>query len=168
MNPRVFYYSGLLLILLAFALLPTQITVRVKHSPQGETETMGFGWTLAPVVGTWGFATLLLGAAESLTPGLKSTARSLPALLLIYSALAYATWMAIRYGQYPFWWIHFGLILAPSILATSVAALHFRRGEKLASILSNQKIRALILTVIFVVPLLFAASTWYFFAIYLQ
>jgi hypothetical protein len=70
--------------------------------------------------------------------------------------------MAIRYGADLFWWAHFEVIAAPSVLATLAATLHLLGKGKLRA-LESTKIRMAILTVVLAAPLLFVALTWYFF-----
>jgi hypothetical protein len=166
-NTRLLYYGGLGLIALAFALLPTRFALRVEGGPLGETEDMGVGWIITPVVLTWGFCAITLSAIENFEAKAKNTLRFIPALIIMYMILVYGAWMGIHYGDGAgqFWWLHFVLILVPVAIAT--IAMFLGVTERKNILFVSQKKLGLILATMCVIPILYSVLmlSWLFFAL---
>lgn len=150
------------MVVLAFAVFPLRMELKVEHEPMGETETMGIGWLFAPVIGAWGLASLAISACVDLDAGKRALIRLFPAFFLLYVGCGYGLWMASLFGfSNLYWWMQFVLILAPTVLATVIAALSYIAKEKLG-FLTNKTTSNALVGVTAAVPVLFAACSWCF------
>jgi hypothetical protein len=140
--------------------LPITIEVNVQSPEFPDYEDFNIGLLFAPVIGSYGLASLVLGIAESSASKQRVWLYLLPIFILIYVSLAFAAGMLF----YPVnrenwsWWVYLGLLLIPSTVAHAVALLHFTRKETLAKALENPKIRIPTFVVLMAVPLLFSVA----------
>jgi hypothetical protein len=152
---------------LAFVLLPTRIAVKVESGSQGDTEDMGFGLILTPVVLEWGLSALVLSGTQNFESGAKTLLRYLPAFVFMYGLVGLTAWIAIAGGPIWFWWLPFFLILTPVAVATIAATLHLTGKQSILLVLNRRIVYVFTLALFYAVPLLYAASIWYYFAIVL-
>jgi len=86
--------------------------------------------------------------------------------VVVTVGLAYATYLVAVFGTgiirsvghgEPFWWLYFGLVLAPSVLMYTSGVKFFRAKEK-TEILVNKKVKAATLVILAAVPLSYTAG----------
>jgi hypothetical protein len=156
-NSRLFLHLGFGLIFLTVVTLPIKVQVNVQTSEFPDYEGFNIGLLLAPVIGSYGLASLALGIAESSASKQGIWLYFLPVFILIYIGLA----IAVSILYYPVnrenwsWWIYLGLILIPIIITHVVVLLHFTNKEKVTKILENSRIRVPTFIILVAVPLLF-------------
>ncbi len=157
-SSRLFLGLGIALVVLAVAIFPVQIPIQAQPM---DVDYYGVGWLLAPIIGVWGLASIVLGLVQSASPRQQIEYYLYPLVAFISISLIYALYMAFAFGSGlisrfnhfdPFWWLYFGLILAPSLLIY-VAAFKYMRTHKQPKFLENKKVRAAMFAVLAVVPL---------------
>jgi hypothetical protein len=164
---RSFLYLGLGLVLLTLVCLP--ITIRVQlvdgvnlpliFDPSGVDAEFKAGLVIAPIFGVWGIASLILGITDLSLK--KKALYYLPLFALNYPLATFMAWVAINYRIYfSFWWIYFGLFLAPIIGMTVFGLPYLKRREKIERTLNNQKTRNVIFCFIAALPLFYAVGFW--------
>ncbi len=163
-SSRLFLYFGLVLVFIAIV----SFTTTTKFSLGAGFNTYGTGWLFAPVIGVWGLASLALWIMTSASSKEDVVSHLLPLFALMCTGLAFATWMAIGFNASPndanfFWWIYFGLFLAPSVIAGVAGFLYFTRKEKLVKTLSNPKTQVVMSCLLASTPLVYTAVLWIFY-----
>ncbi len=157
-SSRMFLYLGLLLIVLAVVTLPTKIPLQAQPM---DVDYYTVGWLFAPIIGVWGLASVVLGLVGISAPKSRITTYLSVILVVVTVGLAYASYLAAVFGTgiirsvgqgEPFWWLYFGLVLAPSALIYASAFKFFKAKEK-TEILVNKKVKTAALVVLPAVPL---------------
>ena len=159
-STRIFLYLGTGLIVLAVGIFPMKIPIQAQP---GDVDYFGIGWLFAPIIGIWGFASIVLGLVHSSSP--KRTIKNylLPVLALVTGGLAYATYMVVFFGSgiissagrgEPFWWLYFLMVLVPSLLIYA-STIKFLRSKGPINLLANQKVRVATFVTLAAVPLLY-------------
>jgi len=157
-SSRLFLYLGFSLVFLTLVSLPIKIKVNVQNPEFPDYEDFNIGLLWAPVIGSYGLASLALGIAESPASKRRVWLYFLPVFIFIYIGLAFAAGTLYYNRENWFFWFYLGLLLIPSIVAHAVALLHFTNKDKLAKALENPKIRIPTFVVLIAVPLLFAVA----------
>jgi hypothetical protein len=158
----MFLYLGIALVVLAVVTFPTRIPIQAQPM---DVDYYGIGWLFAPIIGVWGLASIVLGLVQSSSPKRKIESYLLPMLAVVSVSLAYAAYLAVVFGSgiirsvgkgEPFWWLYFGLVLAPSLLIYA-SAIKFLRSKEKIDFLANKKVRATTFVVLAAVPLSYTA-----------
>jgi len=159
-SSRMFLYLGIGLVVLAVATFPMKIPIQAQA---GDVDYFGIGWLFAPIIGVWGFASLVLGLVHSFSPKRTIESYLLPLLVVVTVGLAYATYMVVFFGSgiihsagrgEPFWWLYFLMVLVPSLLIYA-SAVKFLRSKEPINLLANQKVRVATFVTLATVPLLY-------------
>lgn len=159
-SSRMFLYLGIGLVVLAVATFLMKIPIQAQP---GDVDYFGIGWLFAPIIGIWGFASIVLGLVHSSSPKRTIESYLLPVLALVTVGLAYATYMVIFFGSgiirsagrgEPFWWLYFLMVLVPSLLIYALA-IKFLRSEGPIDLLASQKVRVATFVTLAAVPLLY-------------
>ncbi len=159
-NSRMFLYLGIALVALAVVTLPIKIPLQAQP---GDVDYYGIGWLFAPIIGIWGFASIVLGLAHSSSPKRTIESYLLPVLALVTVGLAYATYMVVFFGLgiirsagrgEPFWWLYFLMVLVPSLLIYA-SAIKFLKSKGPIDLLASQKVRVATFVILAAVPLLY-------------
>jgi hypothetical protein len=158
----MFLYLGIALVVLAVVTFPMKIPI--QEQPM-DVDYYGIGWLFAPIIGIWGLASIVLGLVQSSSPKRKIESYMLPLLAVVSISLAYAAYLAVVFGSgiirsvgkgEPFFWLYFGLVLAPSLLIYA-SAIKFLRSKERIDFLTNRRVRAAVFVVLAAVPLLYTA-----------
>jgi hypothetical protein len=161
---RLFLYLGIVLVAVAVILFPTRIPLQAQP---GDVDYYGVGWLVAPIIATWGSASAVLGLVQSLAPKRRIESYLLPLLAFVSVGLAYAAYLAVVFGSgiglsvgrgEPFFWLYFGLILAPSLLMYTSAAKYLRTKTETNVIFGNKKVRAVTFALLAAVPLCYTGG----------
>ncbi len=159
-NSRLFLCLGITLVALAVVTLPMKIPLQAQP---GDVDYYGIGWLFAPIIGIWGFASIVLGLVHSSFPKRTVESYLLPVLALVTVGLAYATYMVVFFGLgiihsagrgEPFWWLYFLMVLVPSLLIYA-SAIKFLKSKGPIDLLASQKVRAATFVILAAVPLLY-------------
>ena len=159
-NSRMFLYLGIALVATAVVTLPLKIPIQAQP---GDVDYFGVGWLLAPIVGIWGLASIVLGLTHSSSPKRTIESYLLPVLVLVTVGLAYATYMVVFFGSgimrsagrgEPFWWLYFLMVLVPSLLIYA-SATKFLRSKAPIDLLASQEARIATFVILAAVPLLY-------------
>ncbi len=159
-NSRMFLYLGIALVALAVVTLPIKIPLQAQP---GDVDYYGIGWLFAPIIGIWGFASIVLGLVHSSSPKRTIESYLLPVLALVTVGLAYATYMVVFFGSgiirsagrgEPFWWLYFLMILVPSLLIYA-SAIKFLKSKGPIDLFASQKVRVATFVILAAVPLLY-------------
>lgn len=159
-NSRLFIYLGIFLVVIAVATFPMKIPIQAQP---GDVDYFAIGWLFAPIIGIWGFASIVLGLVHSSSPKRDIKYYLLPVLALVTAGLAYATYMVIFFGSglirsmgksEPFWWFYFLMILIPSLLIYFLA-IKFLRSELPINLLVSPKVRIAPIVTLVAVPLFY-------------
>jgi hypothetical protein len=162
-SSRLFLCLGIALVILAVITFPTKIPLQAQP---GDVDYYSVGWLFAPIIGIWGLASVVLGLVQSSLPKRKIEAYFLPLLVVVTVGLAYAAYLAVVFGSgiirsvghgEPFWWLYFGLVLAPSVLIYASATKFFRAKENV-ELLKNKKLRSATFVTLAAVPLSYTAG----------
>jgi hypothetical protein len=162
-SSRTFICLGLVLIALAIVTFPIRIPLQAQPM---DVDYYSVGWLFAPITAVWGLASVVLGLVESSAPKNQITLYLYAILVVVTVGLAYATYLVAVFGTgiirsvghgEPFWWLYFGLVLAPSVLMYTSAVKFFRAKEK-TEILVNKKVKAATLVILAAVPLSYTAG----------
>lgn len=158
----MFLYLGVALIALTVFIFPTRIPIEAQP---GDVDYFSTGWLFAPIIGVWGLASTVLGLVQSSQPKRKIESYLLLILAGVTISLAYAAYMVIVFGSgiissvgrgEPFFWVYFGLVLAPSLLIYAFSIKFLRSKERL-DFLTNQKVRTATFIALAAVPLTYTA-----------
>jgi hypothetical protein len=158
-SSRLFLYLGIALVAIAVVLFPTRIPLQAQPR---DVDYFGVGWLFAPIVGVWGLASVVLGLVQSSAPKRKIESYLLPLLAFVSVSLAYAAYLAVFFGSgiglsvgrgEPFFWLYFGLILAPSLLMYASAGKYLRTKTETGVIFGNKKLRTAAFVLLAAVPL---------------
>ena len=159
-SPRLFWYLGFGLILLALICLP----VRVRYVVQPEVmeyEQMLLGPVFTFLIGFWALASLVLGLLESSMSKRAVLSCLMPILCLVNIVSASALWLqAVAFGSLsPSGWIVLGLfLLLPTTLTNIVGLFYLLDRAELTKALNNPKIRFFLLSLLTIVPIFFAIA----------
>jgi len=157
------------LVLLALIFLPISIRVQLVDGvrlpyifdPSGIDAEFKIGLLIAPVFGVWGLMGIVFGLLTSTLSRAKIVLSVIPAFALIYTGLAFTTWMVLNYSSIPFWWQYFSLFLVPSVIASITFILYLSKKEKLYKVLKNRKTIIGISCIIVLVPIIFSIAFWW-------
>jgi hypothetical protein len=158
----MFLYLGIALLLLAVASLPMRIPIQGQP---GDIDYFSMGWLFAPIIGVWGLASTVLGLVQSSQPKRKLESYLSLILAVVTVSLAYAAYLVIVFGSgivssvgrgEPFFWVYFGLVLAPSLLIYTFS-IRFMRSKERLDFLANQKVRIATFIALAAVPLIYTA-----------
>jgi len=156
----MFLYLGIALVVLAVATFPMKIPIQAQP---GDVDYFGIGWLFAPIIGIWGFASIVFGLLQSSSPKRTIESYLLPVMALVTVGLAYATYMVIFFGSgiissagrgEPFWWLYFLMVLVPSLLIYA-SATKFLRSKAPIDLLASQEARIATFVILAAVPLLY-------------
>jgi len=159
-SSRMFLYLGIGLVVLAVVTFPMKIPIQAQA---GDVDYFGIGWLFAPIIGVWGFASIVLGLVHSYSPKRTLESYLLPLLVMVTVGLAYATYMVVFFGSgiirstgrgEPFWWLYFLMVLVPSMLIYA-STVKFLRSKEPINLLANQKVRVATFVTLAAVPLLY-------------
>jgi hypothetical protein len=159
---RMFLYLGVALIALTVFIFPIRIPIEAQP---GDVDYFSTGWLFAPIIGVWGLASTVLGLVQSSQPKRKIESYLLLILAGVTVSLAYAAYMVIVFGSgiissvgrgEPFFWVYFGLVLAPSLLIYTFS-IRFMRSKERLDFLANQKVRIATFIALAAVPLTYTA-----------
>jgi mannose/fructose/N-acetylgalactosamine-specific phosphotransferase system component IIC len=158
----MFLYLGIGLVVLAVVAFPVKLPIQAQP---GDVDYFGIGWLFAPIIGIWGLASIVLGLVQSSSPKRTVESYLLPLLAVVTVGLAYATYMVVVFGSgiihsigrgEPFWWLYFGLVLAPASLIYS-SAIRFLKSKEKTDFLTNEKVRTVMFVGLAAVPLSYTA-----------
>ena len=161
-NSRMFLYLGIALIALAVVTFPTKIPLQAQPM---DVDYYGVGWLFAPIIGIWGLASLVLGFVQSSFPKRRIESYLLPLLTVVTVGLVYAAYLAIFFSSgivrsagngEPFFWLYFGLVLAPSLLIY-VSAIKFYRSKEKMFFLTSRSVSVAVFVALAAVPLSYTA-----------
>jgi hypothetical protein len=159
---RMFLYLGVALIALTVFIFPIRIPIEAQP---GDVDYFSTGWLFAPIIGVWGLTSTVLGLVQSSQPKRKIESYLLLILAGVTVSLAYAAYMVIVFGSgiissvgrgEPFFWVYFGLVLAPSLLIYTFS-IRFMRSKERLDFLANQKVRIATFIALAAVPLTYTA-----------
>jgi hypothetical protein len=159
---RMFLYLGVALIALTVFIFPIRIPIEAQP---GDVDYFSTGWLFAPIIGVWGLASTVLGLVQSSQPKIKIESYLLLILAGVTVSLAYAAYMVIVFGSgiissvgrgEPFFWVYFGLVLAPSLLIYA-SSIKFLRSKERVDFLATQKVRIATFIALAAVPLTYTA-----------
>jgi hypothetical protein len=159
---RMFHYLGIALIALAVFIFPMRIPIEAQP---GDVDYFGIGWLFAPIIGVWGLASTVLGLVQSSQPKRKIESYLLLILAVVTVSLAYAAYLVTVFGSgiissvgrgEPFFWVYFGLVLAPSLLIYA-CSFRFLGSKESIDFLTNQKLRFVTFVALGAVPLSYTA-----------
>ena len=158
----MFLYLGIALIALAVFIFPMRIPIEAQP---GDVDYFSVGWLFAPIIGIWGLASIVIGLVQSSQPKRKTESYLSIILAVVTVSLAYAAYLLIVFGSgiisgvgrgEPFFWVYFGLVLAPSLLIYA-SSIRFLRSEERLEFLTNQKVRLATFITLAAVPLSYTA-----------
>ncbi len=161
-RPCMFLYLGIALVALAVVAFPTRIPLQAQPR---DVDYYSIGWLFAPIIGIWGLASLVLGLVQSSSSKTRIASYLLPVLATVTVGLAYASYMVVVFGfgiirsvgrGEPFWWLCFGLVLAPAVLVYA-SALKFLKSDYRADFLNKPKARVAVFAGLAIVPLTYSA-----------
>jgi len=165
----MFLLLGIALVVLAFAAFPTRVSIQAQP---GDEDYYTVGWLFAPIIGVWGLASVTLGLVQSSMPRRSIEPYLLFILAVVCIGLSFAAYTAVVFGSgiiysvgrgEPFFWLYFGLVLAPSLITISSTVKFLKAKEKTSTLMSN-KVRAAAFVLLAAVPLTY----WIGFATYLN
>jgi hypothetical protein len=161
---RLFLLLGLGLMLLSLASLLIKVEINVQNPEFTKYEEFNLGFFLAPVLASYGLASLALGTAEASMPNRRKAGYLLPVFSIIYVFTAVTIWLATRYGfDNPFWWIYAGVQSVPSIIVTAVGAIQLVNKEHLNRVSQNRSVRLAGFFILTAIPLFYVAILWLLF-----
>jgi hypothetical protein len=141
------------------------VNVQNPEYPHYEPFPTGFLF-LAPIIGSYGSASIALGVTEISTSKKEHLLFFSPILALIYIwtsiIVGSVIWSISRLGfdYYPLWWLYLIIHLIPSITISLIAFLNFAKRDYLSTILKKKATRTASLGLIVTVPLVSAAVLW--------
>ena len=163
-SSRLFLYLGFGLILLSLVSSTIKTEVNAQSQDFPDYENFNIGFLFAPVIGSYGLASLALGIAEVSMPKKKTLVCLLPIFSIIYIWTSVIVWMAIQFGfDAPFWWVYAGIHFIPSIMVSVIGVIQFAKKEYMDRIFKNNIIRKAACTILIAIPLLFVAALWLFY-----
>lgn len=118
------------------------------------------------IIGIYGLASIVLGLVQSSSPKGRIKSYLLPLLAVVSVGLAYAAYLVVVFGLgivrsagrgEPFFWLYFGLVLAPSLLIYASAIKFLKSGGRIG-FLANRKVQAALFVVLAAVPLSYTAG----------
>jgi hypothetical protein len=151
---------------LALVSLAIKIQVNVQSPEFPDYEDFNIGLLFAPVIGSYGLASLVLGITESSLLRKEILPCLLPVFALLYIGLGFASWMVMNYGVLWFWRAYFGFILLPFLITHTAVLFYFTKKERLAQILSNIQTRTYAFIALVSVPLFYAVIFFFLFSIF--
>ncbi len=161
---RLFLLLGLALFLLSLASLWIKVEINVQSPEFPDYEDFNLGFFFAPVLASYGLASLALGAAESSMPNRRKLGYLLPSFIIIYALTAVTIWLATRYGfDDPFWWFYAGVQSVPSIIVTAAGVIPIIKKEHLNGVLQEHSVRLAVFFTLTAIPLLYVATLWLLF-----
>lgn len=164
-SSRVFLFLGIGLVALAFVSFPTRVTFGDRGA-LGGSEDYNVGWLFAPIIGVWGLASIALSLIQSSMPKHRSEYYLLFINAVVCTGLAFATYMVVVFGSgivtsvgrgEPFFWLYFGLVLAPSLIILASTVQFLRAGER-AIFQVNKKVKVAVFAVLAAVPLTYSIT----------
>lgn len=156
---------GIGLVTLAIVSFPTRVTFGDRTEPAG-SEDYNVGWLFAPIIGVWGLASIALSLVQSSMPKRRTEYYLLFIDAVVCVGLAFAFFMAIVFGSgivtsvgrgEPFFWLYFGLVLAPSLIILASTVQFLRAGER-AIFQVNKKVKVTVFAVLAAVPLTYSIT----------
>jgi hypothetical protein len=161
-SSRLFIYLGFALIILGIATFSTRAWVEVQ--PGVDFDLYWMGWGFAPIIGVWGFASVIFGLVQSSISKDNFGVFLSVTYLVMGIGLAFSGYMAVAYGlptSYgsgnQFWWIYFSMFLIPSKISAIVSYLYFRKKGWLDRALAKRTIRVIAFCTLLIIPLLYSA-----------
>jgi hypothetical protein len=163
-KPRLFFYLGLGLIISSFLSLAIRTEVNVQNPDFSDYELLNIGFLFAPVIGSYGLASLMLGVTEVSMSKKKALSCFFPFFGIICVFASFSVWLAVGLGSIaPFWWIYVGLFFIPAIIVLAVGLAQFTKKKRLNELLKHQIMRKLFFGILLAVPLLFTVILWLLF-----
>lgn len=160
---RLFLFLGLGLILLSLASLLIKVELNVQNPDFPDYEDFNIGFFFAPVLASYGLASLALGVAETSVTNRRKLSYLFP-VFIIYVFAAVTTWLATRFGfDNPFWWVYAGVQFVPSILVTAVRVIPIVKTEQVKVVLQNHSVRLAVFFTLTTIPLLYVTTLWLLF-----
>ena len=158
-------YLGIGLIVFSLLTLLIKIEVNVQTPDFPDFETFNIGFLFAPLIGSFGLASLALGIAEASLP--KKTRLCFLPIGIVYIAASVTVWMAIRFGfNAPFWWVYASAFFIAIIIAGFIGVKQFTGKNNVERILPNQMTRIAVFCILVAVPFLFVTVLWLFYSFF--
>jgi len=164
-SSNIFLLLGVTLFVIAIVSFPTRVEFVDQQEPS-HSETYTIGWLFAPIIGAWGFASLALGLEQSSMPKRRVEYCLLFILAVVCVGLSFATYMVVFFGSgivasagrgEPFFWLYFGLILAPNIIVIA-STTQFLRAKERAFLKLSRKVKTAVFVVLAAVPLTYSLA----------
>lgn len=162
-SSRVFLLLGIGLVALAIVSFPTRVTFGDRGA-LGGSEDYNVGWLFAPIIGVWGLASIALSLVQSSMPKRRAETYLLFIDAVVCVGLAFATFMVVVFGSgiitsvgrgEPFFWLYFGLVLAPSLIILASTVKFLKAGEK-TIFQVRKRAKAAVFVVLAAVPLIYS------------
>jgi hypothetical protein len=157
-SSQIFTIIGAVLIFLALVTFPTKVMIQAQP---GDEDDYMIGWLFAPIIGVFGLAAVALGLAQTSMPKRSVESYLLFFMLVVSVGLVYGGYLAVAFGSglimsagrgEPFFWIYFGLVLAPSLIIIGLTAKFLKAMDR-PVFLINKKVKAATLFLLVAVPL---------------
>lgn len=160
---RLFLFLGLGLILLSLASLLIKVEINVQSPDFPDYEDFNIGFFFAPVLASYGLASLALGVAETSVTNRRKLSYLL-SVFIIYMFTAVTVWLATRYGfDNPFWWVYACVQSLPSIIVTAAGVIPLVKKEQLNRVSQHYMVKIAVFITLIAVPTIYVATLWLLF-----
>ena len=163
-SSHLFFYVGIALVLLSLVFLPIKTRVNMGSPEWPDYEDFYVGRLLAPAIGSYGLAILVLGVIEVSISTKKRLSIFESIFLvsflgfLIYVWTGFIVLSAIYVGfNAPFWWLALIINIIPSITVTLALFIGVAKKEWLLRVLEKKSVKIVVSIIMIAFPLTYTA-----------